>query len=202
MEPVGNHGLSCLGDEDYAAIALYMQDQGLAIDAALDDISDQFDSFYLRPGFVSASTGTVLNTTINVTGSIGASATIYANMTVAGGIQFVTPRAGWWQYGGNVNMVAAGAITANSYRKLIVSAIRSTGGPAETLSSTSDLSFETNTAGEWVACSAGSFYSEAGRTMTIRVETMHGNAASGVNNMAGARTWCYFIGSGVEIGSA
>jgi hypothetical protein len=75
-------------------------------------------------------------------------------------------------------------------------------GPQQTLSSTSDLSFETNTAGEWLACSAGTFYALAARTVSIVAQTIHANAASTVNNMAGARTWCYFIGSGVEIGSA
>jgi hypothetical protein len=202
MEPVGNHGLACLGDEDYAAIALYMQNQGLVIDAALDAISDDFDSFFLRPGFLSASTATVLNTAINVSGGIGASALVYNNFPMLGPTVFLTPRAGWYQFGANVNMVAAGAVTANSYRRLTVSAVLSSSGPPTTLSTVADLSFDTNTAGEWLVCSAGSFYSPASRNITISARTMHGNAASGVNNMAGARTWCWFIGSGVEIGSA
>lgn len=202
MLSVGDHGLSCPTPQDYAALALHTQNEGTVIDNVLDSISDDFDSFYLRPGIIALSTSTVLNTAINVTGGIGGSTVLYSNFTVLGGVGFITPRPGWWQYGANVNMVAAGAVTAGSYRKLIVSAILSGSGPATTLSSTSDLSFDTNTAGEWVACSAGTFYSPAGRNITIRVETMHGNAASGVNNNAGARTWCYFIGSGVEIGSA
>jgi hypothetical protein len=99
-------------------------------------------------------------------------------------------------------MVATGAVTANSLRKLTVYALLTTTGPPVTLSSTSDQSFETNTAGEWLACSAGTFYLPAGRTVSIGVETLHANVASTVNNMAGARTWCHYTGSGVEIGSA
>lgn len=202
MEPIGTHGLSCLGEEDYAATALYMQDQGLIIDAALDAISDSFDTFYRRPGVVWTSTGTVLNTPVNSSGGIGALATVYSNFTVPATGIFVTPRAGWYQYGANVNMVASGAVTAGSYRRLNVSAVLNSSGPQVILSTTSDLSYDTNTAGEWVVCSAGTFYSATGRTILIRTETMHGNAASGVNNVAGARVWAYFIGSGVEIGSA
>jgi hypothetical protein len=200
MEPIGSHGLTCLGEEDYGATALFMQDQALVIDGVLDGISDDFDSFYLRPGFLSTSNASQAFAS-GVTGTFGASTVTYSNMAVIN-VTFVTPRAGWWQYGANVNMVATGAVTANSMRRLNVSAIRTTVGPPETLSTTSDLSFETNTAGEWLACSAGSFYSVAGRTITIRAETIHANAASTVNNVAGARTWCYFIGSGIEIGSA
>lgn len=203
MEPIGTHGLSCLGEEDYAATALYMQDQAFVIDDALDGISDAFDSYRLRPGFVSTSNATVLNTAVNTLGTIGASTAIYSNFALTGATVFITPRPGWWQFGANVNMVAAGAVTAGSYRKLFVSAIRSSApAPSTTLAVTSDLSYDTNTGGEWVACSGGSFYAPAGANITIRAETMHNNAASGVNNIAGARTWCFFIGSGVEIGSA
>jgi hypothetical protein len=201
MEPVGNHGLSCLGEEDYAATALYMQSQGLAIDSALDAISDSFDSSYLRPGVLASSNANQAFAS-GVTGNLGAMTVIYNNFPVLGGVGFITPRAGWWQYGSNVNMVATGAVTANSLRRFTVRADMTTGGPPQTLSTTADQSFETNTAGEWLACSAGTFYAPANRTITIRTETLHANAASTVNNMAGARTWCYFIGSGVEIGSA
>jgi hypothetical protein len=198
--PVGDHGLACLDPQDYAAIALYMQDQGLAMDAALDGISDGFDSFRLRPGFLSTSNANQAFAS-GATGSFGASTVTYSNMAVTN-VTFVTPRAGWWQYGANVNMVATGAVTANSMRRLNVSALMTTVGPQQTLSPTSDLGFETNTAGEWLACSAGTFYALAARTVSIVAQTIHANAASTVNNMAGARTWCYFIGSGVEIGSA
>lgn len=200
MTPLGNHGLACLDPGDYAAIALYMQDQGIAIDAALDGISDDFDSFNLRPGFLSSSNANQAFAS-GVTGNFGASTVLYSNFAVTG-IVMTTPRAGWWQYGANVNMVATGAVTANSLRKLTVSAVLTTSGPPQTLSTTSDQSFETNTAGEWLACSAGTFYAAAGRTVSISAETLHANAASTVNNIAGARTWCFFIGSGVEIGSA
>lgn len=203
MEPVGTHGLACLGEEDYAAVALYMQDQALIIDGALDAVSDAFDSYRLRPGFVSASNANFLNTPVNTLGTIGASTVVYSNFTMTGATGFITPRQGWWQFGANVNMVASGAVTVGSYRKLFVSAIRSSApAPATTLAVTSDLSYDTNTGGEWLACSGGSFYAPAGALVTIRAETMHGNAASGVNTIAGARTWCFFIGSGIEIGSA
>lgn len=203
MIPVGDHGLACLSDEDYAAIALYMQNQAQAIDTALDGISDSFDSVSLRPGVLMSSTANVAVAS-GVSGGVGSSAVLYSNFTLASAtsVSFTTPRSGWWQYGANVNMVATGAVTANSLRRLTVSAVLSTTGPPVTLSSTSDQSFETNTAGEWLVCSGGTFYAAAGRTVSLGVVTLHANAASTVNNMAGARTWCFFTGSGVEIGSA
>lgn len=201
MEPFGTHGLACLGDEDYAALALYMQDQGTAVDTALDGVSDAFDSYLLRPGVLATSNANQAFAS-GSTGNLGGTTVLYANFPVLAGITFITPRAGWWQYGANVNMVATGAVTANSLRRLTVSALLTSAGPATVLSTTSDQSFETNTAGEWLACSGGTFYAPAARTVSIRTETLHLNVASTVNNMAGARVWCYFIGSGVEIGSA
>lgn len=201
MITVGDHGLACLHPEDYAALALYMQDQATAIDTALDSVSDSLDSARLRPGVLATSNANVAVAS-GVAGGFGAMTVQYANFPVTFGVSFTTPRAGWWQYGANVNMVATGAVTANSLRRLTVSAVLTTGGPSVTLSTTADQSFETNTAGEWLACSAGTFYLPAGRTVTISTVTLHANAASTVNNMAGARTWCFFIGSGVEIGSA
>lgn len=201
MITVGDHGLACPGPEDYAALALYMQDQAIAIDTALDSISDSFDSARLRPGVLATSNANVAVAS-GVTGNFGATTVQYNNFPVVFGVSFITPRAGWWQYGANVNMVATGAVTANSVRRLTVSAVVATGGPSVTVSSTSDQSFETNTAGEWLACSAGTFYLPAGRTVTISPTTLHANAASTVNNMAGARVWCFFISPGIEIGSA
>ena len=45
MTSVGDHGLSCLDDSSYAAVALSMQANANAINAALSDIQASFDSY-------------------------------------------------------------------------------------------------------------------------------------------------------------
>lgn len=207
MEPVGNHGLACLGDEDYAAIALYMQDQGTKIDKALDNISDAFDTYYLRPGFLSTNTAVTTIASTNVFLPITLGSSLYDNLTTTGpGVafgNFTTPKAGWYQFGANANLIATGAITANSARRLRVNAFLTTPSGAVSLNDCEDLSFETNSGGgEWLAATAGSFYAAAGRAISIRAAASHANAASSVNVSVGARVWCWYIGSGVEIGSA
>lgn len=207
MEPVGNHGLACLGDEDYAAIALWMQSQGTLIDTALDGISDDFDSFSLRPGLLVTSTAVTTVTSLNTFTNVTFGTTLYNNLPnpSAGNPfgSFVTPRSGWYQYGANINMIATGAVTAGSVRRLKVLAVKAGVGPQETLSEVDDISFDNNTGGgEWLVASAGSFYAPANTTIIVRAQASHANAASSVNVSIGARLWCWYIGSGVEIGSA
>ena len=47
--PVGNHGLTCLGSEDYAAVALWMQYTAEQINSSLTDINASFGTFMSRP---------------------------------------------------------------------------------------------------------------------------------------------------------
>lgn len=201
MIPVGTFGLSCLSPDDPAATALYMQSQGNKIDALLDGISDGFDSFYLRPAAAWVTTTQVSNGGVNVFGPFGFNAVnLYANFPVSlTSFQFVVPRSGMYQFGANVNMVAAGAVTVGSFRRLQCAALQSTSGPPITLGVTNDLSFDTNTTGEWLNVSAGSFMAEAGVTVTIVPQTAHGNAASAVVNQAGGKVWVHWTGSAVEI---
>lgn len=204
MLPIGNHGLACLDGEDYAAIALYMQDQAVKIDDALDSISDQFDTFYGRPAALWTSTvSTTMSAVYPVYSSFTINSIVYSNFTVPAFTLVTIPRTGWYQYGSNANMTPTGAVTAGSVRRLRVTAQLQTIGPDTTLSSTEDESFETNTGGgEWLVVSGGTFYAKAGASVSLNAEVAHGNAASSLRVEIGARVWLYYIGSGVEIGSA
>lgn len=205
MIPLGNHGLSCLSDTDPAATALYMQDQAIIIDNVLDGISDSFDAYARRPGALWQATGTTTITSTSVYSAITINSTVYSNFTVNAGGSFTTPRAGWWQTGANANMAPSGATTAGSFRRLKVVAqfTPSLLSPPTILNTAEDLSFDTGVAGgEWLSVSGGSFYLPAGANVGITAQVSHGNAASSMVVAAGARLWCWFIGSGIEIGSA
>ena len=119
------HGLICLEDGDYAALALAMQGTAQATEAALDGISDSFDTFNMRPSVVAVTT-----TATGAASSFAeqpftmSSATMvldYNNITptptlVSGAIRITVPVTGWYAFGAYMNMQATGAVTAFSRR--------------------------------------------------------------------------------------
>ena len=48
-DQIGTHGLSCIGDDDYAAYALSMQCNAEATDAALADSNAALEEYLARP---------------------------------------------------------------------------------------------------------------------------------------------------------
>lgn len=51
-QTIGNHGLYCPEFDDYAAVALYMQDLGTKIDEALSDQQNEFTEFLNPPTII------------------------------------------------------------------------------------------------------------------------------------------------------
>ena len=49
---IGSHGLYCPQFDDYAAVALYMQDLGTKIDSALSDQQDELNDFLAAPTII------------------------------------------------------------------------------------------------------------------------------------------------------
>lgn len=210
MIPIGTHGLACLDEEDYAATALYMQDQGQAIEDALVDISTSLSSALLRPS-VTAVTTTVSgpnSTAAEQIFSLTATWSLtYHNYTVAptiigAGVRLTIPRTGWYGYGTYGNLAATGVVTALSRRTLYATATKESVGVSTQLSQAAFRTIDTNTGGEFLTASAGSFYATVGATVDVEGAWSHTNAASTVQVNTGAKLWCHFIGTGVEIGSA
>ena len=202
-----SHGLACLQDQDYAAIALAMQVDAIAIDAALDGISDSFDTHYTHPYMLAITTATQgpFATSSEAVQGVPSWTVSTTNMVTSGasaGIRVTIPLSGWYSHGCYLNMVASGAITAASRRTSFARATRVTSGSTAVLSQVTWRTIDTNTAGEFLTSSGGTFYATAGSTILIEAYFSHSNAASGVNIVAPARIWCHYIGSGVEIGSA
>lgn len=52
MIPIGSHGLGCIGEDEYAALALYMQCTAEAVDAALTAQSASLDLLVNRPAAI------------------------------------------------------------------------------------------------------------------------------------------------------
>lgn len=208
MIPVGTHNLACLDENDPAATALYMQDQAIKIDTLLDGISDQFDLYYLRPSVIAQTTGTAgPNSSLGeqIFGLNGTWTIVYNNFTaptiIGNGLRITTPKTGWYNYGCYGNLAATGAVTALSRRTLYARATKQTTGTSTQLSQAVFRTIDTNTGGEFLVASEATFYATVGTTVDVEGFWSHTNAASTVQVNSGARLWCNFIGSGVEIGS-
>lgn len=217
MTTVTDHGLVCLDREDYAAIALALEADARAADAAIDGIADSLAVYGRRPFFTAITT--VGNGPVSSGGEVqqswgtwGLVASNYAAplvfnpaTPVIGSLALMTlPVTGWWDFGGYGFLVAAGAVTAFSRRTIVASAwTLSTAGSVPLLyESVHWRTGDTNTAGEYLTASGGTFYGRAGDLILLSFSWSHANAASNVSSPAGARFWCHYIGSGVEIGSA
>lgn len=208
MIPIGTHGLQCLDDDDPAAVALYIQAEALAIDTLLDGISDSFDATYLRPGFTGATT--IVNGPIasggeaqfGLNGWALTSSNFLPAPTATLGFQFTVPRTGWWESGLYLNAQASGAVTVNSRRTAYNRVYRVAATGNVLIGEGVWRTYDTNTGGEFLVVSGTSFYAAAGTAVRVLPQWSHTNAASTVQVNAGAKLWCFYIGSGVEIGSA
>lgn len=211
MTTYTDHGLVCLDDGDYSAIALAMQADALAVDTALDGISDTLDTYLSRPYLLM--TTTTGNGPLASGGeqqfSVGSWSVVSGTIPIGSGTlpgniagQMPMPETGWYEYGGFVNLVAAGAITAFSRRTLTMSAYSKPGPVSILQSQIVWRTGDTSTAGEFLTVSGGSFYATAGQLIEVTATWSHANLASNVSSIAGAKAWIHFIGSGVEIGSA
>lgn len=206
MIPVGNHGLDCVSTDDYGATALFLQDQAITIDTALKTISNAAATTYLRPGVIASMTSAVSASTggeqlifLN-----GTWALVYSNFTpvsvtaATGGIQVTIPRTGWYNFGVYASMTAVGAVTANSRRTLFARAILQSPSPT-TLAEADWRTIDTNTGGEFLVAGDGAFYANVGALVNVIGLWSHTNAASNVQVNIGARIWCHYIGSGVQV---
>lgn len=205
MIPVGNHGLACLEEEDYAATALYMQHEGLLIDSLLDGIQDELTAYNNRLSFVA--TSAVSSSFASVGGQVmpdgrEANAPTFAGGTVLGSsalvtisgslVFFVPPATGWYDIGGYVNVVPAGAVNVGSERVLYLQYQETASIPSRPLNRLYQFrTTETNTGGEFLETS-GLVYMETGRNAFLQLFVSHQNVASNLVTNAGAKIWASF----------
>lgn len=209
MTTYTDHGLVCLEDDDYAAVALAMQHDAVATEASLDAISDAFDTYYQRPYATAVTTavnGPVSSGGEQVFGLVGWSVTannMPGTIIASSSIMRVTAsKTGWYRAQAYANMVAAGGVTANSRRTLYVRATRRVFSAPTLLDQGVWRTADTNTGGEHLIADGNAFYLAVGQTVDVEALWSHANLASNVSVPAGAKLTCFFLGSGVVIGSA
>lgn len=199
-------GLSCLTDEDPAAIALYLQSMALAIDAQLTAQEAEFNEFLDHPTALATTnaiqTGVANGITTLVSGNY---VLTYANYVpedwppnfaslATGSLAFPNDVTGWYHIGAYIPMTASGAITALSQRQatLVVTSYV-TSDLLFGIQSFSTKRFDSSTGGEHLMVGSTVFV-EAGSRTFLSASVLHANAASTVNIPAGATIWLHYLG--------
>lgn len=136
-ETIGEHGLYCPDFDDYAAVALYMQDLGTRIDAALQEQLDALEAYQNRPLIVMfnpaivniAALGSAQNVfsaelfnnapTILTSSTVGSVTTVNIG-SPAGTVNPVTYPRGVWRFGATCRQTSVGATDALSDRELFI----------------------------------------------------------------------------------
>lgn len=190
MTVVGDHGLSCLDDSNYAAIALSMQANALAINAAIK--TDQaamtaYGNRYVRR-FVSTSVASGgANSGTTLPDGTGAIQVVLGNLGVL-------PQ-GWYAASGSQTYQEAGAVTAGSYRRSVLLINQGlTQFPPTLFQATTSA---TNTASADSMTVNGWFYSDAITLTQVRLMFGHGNTGSSMNVAIGAVLTVRFLSTGL-----
>lgn len=215
MTTYTDHGLVCLDDTDYAAIALAIQTDAVATDAALTDITASFNSVNSQPyALLVTTTGNGPLITVDQEYTEGNWSLVSSRglpISAGGGVftgsaaSFISPISGWFEYGNYVNLTLAGAATAFSRRNVFARAygVDTYSGIPVRLDEVRWRTVENSVAGgEFLIASGGTFYATAGQLIYLTATWSHANLASGVSSTVGALFWLNYISTGIEIGSA
>lgn len=214
MQTIGGHGLYCPEADDYAAVALYMQDLGTRIDSTLDAQRDALDGFLRRPTIIVTTTvnknmtgpgnrqdifDTVLfnNSTFMTLRTVTVPlAATYIDIGSQAGVSPVVPYPqGSYVIGACTRMTATGGVTAFSSRSVFINVFDDTSPTGNILVDfTEDTTFDSNTGGDEAQNAKISV--ELLRTSGVRVN--HGvsneNVASSVDVLAGALLYVTYMG--------
>lgn len=216
MQTIGNHGLHCPEFDDYAAVALYMQNLGTLIDEQLQEKLEALQGFMDRPTIIVTNSApaviadsviytqlwdtvlfnnsTFMNLDIGVSGSIPGTPSNVIRIGSAAGAAIAIPYLrGSYSMGAATIMAATGAVTLLSHRNLLVLSDDQSLAIDTFSCSASDTTYETNTGGE---AQNVKFSCELERTSGVIVEgfVWHGNTASTVAISAGALLWVTYNG--------
>lgn len=193
MTTVGDRGLICLSDGDYAAIPLMLQANRTTINAELTADAAALTT-YANP--------TIFRQTLGSPQSgIGANSGVQLPDGTA--INFVLTSAliykkGWWDVTGSASYQESGTVTAQSYRRLTIW--------AKYGSSSSDRRYiyntivaATNSGSADSSTTTGWFYSDGVSYMNVILGFGHGNTGSTMTVSAGAQMTIRYLGSGVPL---
>lgn len=209
MNPVGTHGQGCLGPEEYSAVALAMQCNRDAVDAALTTDQTALNGYNNRPWVQMTSTAAVsqlqtLGEWVPFTSWYGwtiMTNTTTGNTVVGGGGQGNTFlagnfRTGWWNVGGYASYQPTGAVTANTRRQLILQISHSVQFN-QVYDSVLNTSFESGTSPDAMTVN-DMVYLDNQFNYGFVLGFAHRNSGSSIQVNVGARIWANYLGTGVN----
>lgn len=193
--------LSCPTGENYAAIALQMQETALETESRLIGLEQMLRAANNRPTILQVSTAAITGLLLNVEGNIGplgggAFSTPFNNTGYAGNIddpsQGLTTYLGdgMYEIGLYANLVASGAVTDNTYRMFTIA--------IDTLDPTVVGGFRRRVKGELTLYETNTGVGTDGVATLetrltsqdqIRILAKHGNTGSSVNASIGTWIW-------------
>lgn len=217
MTTIGTHGLSCQTGDNFASLALYMQDEATRIDDLLYAQLTSLTGFLARPTIIVTNSANVLmagpdftripwdtvlfnnSTFMGLTNTGGSDPRTIITVGSRGGAAVTVPYLqGWYRYGIGTRMTATGAITAYSSRMTQVDVIDETNIFRPGLGSLIEETFDTSTGGE-AHCGHNTF--RAAGISGIRLDTTisNQNLASSVNLNTNSYLWVTYIGPDEQI---
>lgn len=211
-EIIGEHGLFCIDDTDYAAFALAMQCNAQAADAALTGFNASLTGYLSRPWIQVVTTnavvidsdasggatgpGGLLGELIDTTGSGSGSPSVTRNGVTPG---LFLP-AGVWLVGSSIKWTF-GATTASSYRQLLTFNVPRIGGIASTSAANQIFAmrdYQGDGGATGALTSVGVMDNRGGNSAYFGSFFSHANLASDATVSAGDwRLWATYLGSGV-----
>lgn len=216
-EQIGNHGLFCLDDDDYAAIALAMQCNAQAADAALSAQGSAMSSYLGRPYGQTINTVPITVFDDNSGGAVGpfgivgsssgeGSPTAITNgWTSPSVFSIANPPAGFWLMGSSVNWTLV-TPTAGTYRQLSVFGTARINGEANIATTFTDwynIRDYQGDGGNSGSLNVWGFLENTNPNepiSSISAFFSHGNTGGTLTiPVGGWRVWAMYLGSGLVI---
>jgi len=209
------HDIPCLGDEDYPAVALYMQELALRIEADLDAQQTALETFldtgsaiWAAPAPTNIPNGVTLGLpdrfyVLNIVQNVGG-----AGLDQTPFDPTLPALRGWYYVGANVNLVATGAVTANSRRllrlRITTLGLSFTGldlAPGSQSLATFDSQIVTaNTALGDNLWAGGTYFSDGLGVYPVHATVFHDNTSSlDTTLLPAARIWIVYMGDSPDI---
>lgn len=196
--------LDCPDPENYAAVALQMQETALQVEQRLFAVERTLRAAVNRQTFVQTTTAARTGLTTGGFQPIGpnavANTVTFSNWPGTGGSFFgfsipTDTGGGAYEIGFYGNLIASGAVTDNSFRAVRIRQERPQPGSSTplTVESTQATIFEANVGGGMDLTVTGVFVAIAGDSFEVELD--HGNAGSTLNISTGAVYWVTYLGS-------
>jgi hypothetical protein len=195
--------LDCPDPENYAAVALQMQETALQVEQRLYAVERTLRAAANRQTFVQTTTAVRTGLTTGGFQPIApqsvTNVVTFNNWPGTGGAFFffdipTDTGAGAYEIGFYGNLIASGAVTDNSFRAVRIRQERlSSSGTPFNVDIAQATIFEANVGGGMDLTVTGTFVAQLGDEFDIELD--HGNAGSTLNVSSGAVYWVTYLGS-------